>query len=297
MEHEAMNWLQKAIWIIGIILFTFFAVKASSWLLKRTFKRAAIKLKMDPTNYSFLKNTINFFVIIIGALFLFNKIPELKRIGSAMLAGAAILTAAIGFAAQQSVANIISGIFIILFKPFRVGDSVILPDSNRGVVSDITLRHTVILDPENRSIIVPNSTINSSTIVNATFADQPVCAFVEVGIGYTSDIDKAIAIMQEEAMLHPLLIDKRTKVQKDENAPVVVVRVLELSNFSIRLRAWAWAANSGNAFVLKCDLLKTLKVRFEKEGIELPYPTQSLLIRDLSPNASLQERDNLKQRT
>lgn len=280
MGHGAMNLMEEAIWIGGAIIITFFAVKTSSWLLRRAFKRAATKMKMDPTNYSFLKNTINFFVVVIGALFLFNKIPEFKAIGKTMLAGAAILTAAIGFAAQQSVANIISGIFIILFKPFRVGDTVILPDTNRGTVEDITLRHTIIRDPENRSIIVPNTTINSSTIINSTFADQPVCAFVEVGIGYSADIDKAINLVRDEAMQHPLLVDNRTKEQKEVDAPIVNVRVLELGESAIKLRAWAWASNTGNAFVLKCDLLKSVKERFDKEGIDIPFPTQNILIKN-----------------
>jgi len=278
MGHGTMNWMEEAIWIGGAIVVTFFAVKLSSWMLKRGFQRAASKMKMDPTNYSFLKNTISFFVIVAGTLFLFNKIPELKRIGSAMLAGAAILTAAIGFAAQQPVANIISGIFIILFKPFRVGDMIILPDSNRGTVEDITLRHTIIRDPENRSIIVPNTTINSSTIINANFIDQQVCAFVEVGIGYSSDIDKAMQLMREEAMKHPLLIDYRTEAQIAAGEPQVIVRVLALGASSVQLRAWAWAGTSGNAFVLKCDLLKSIKERFDKEGIEIPYPYQNVVI-------------------
>ncbi|MBP1639927.1 MAG: mechanosensitive ion channel protein MscS [Bacteroidetes bacterium] len=279
MGHGTMNLMEEAIWIGGAIIITFFAVKTSSWLLKRAFTRAATRMKMDPTNYSFLKNTINFFVVVAGVLFLFNKIPEFKRIGSAMLAGAAILTAAIGFAAQQSVANIISGIFIILFKPFRVGDTVILPDANRGVVEDITLRHTVIRDPENRSIIVPNTTINSSTIINSTFADQPVCAFIEVGISYAADIDRAMALMQDEVIKHPLLIDNRNNEQKEAEVSVVTVRVLELGDFAIKLRAWAWAANSGNAFVMKCDLLKAIKERFDKAEIEIPYPSQNVWIK------------------
>jgi small conductance mechanosensitive channel len=279
MGHGTMNLMEEAIWIGGAIIITFFAVKTSSWLLKRAFTRAATRMKMDPTNYSFLKNTINFFVVVAGVLFLFNKIPEFKRIGSAMLAGAAILTAAIGFAAQQSVANIISGIFIILFKPFRVGDTVILPDANRGVVEDITLRHTVIRDPENRSIIVPNTTINSSTIINSTFADQPVCAFIEVGISYAADIDRAMSLMQDEVIKHPLLIDNRNNEQKEAEVSVVTVRVLELGDFAIKLRAWAWAANSGNAFVMKCDLLKAIKERFDKAEIEIPYPSQNVWIK------------------
>jgi small-conductance mechanosensitive channel len=280
MEHATMGWLDKIIWIGGAIVITFFAVKLSSWLLTRAFHKAATRMKMDPTNYSFLKNTINFFVVVVGVLFLFNKIPELKRIGSAMLTGAAIFTAAIGFAAQQPVANIISGIFIILFKPFRVGDNIVLPDGNKGTVEDITLRHTVIRDPENRSIIVPNTTVNSSTIVNANFADQPVCAFVEVGIGYNADLEKAMQLLRQQAELHPLCIDNRTKEQQAQDTPIVQVRVLDLGESAVRLRAWVWAANNGNAFVMKCDLLRTIKEVFDKEGIEIPFPYRNVVVRN-----------------
>jgi small-conductance mechanosensitive channel len=279
MEHPSMGYLEEMIWIAGAIIGTFLLVKLSSYILKRAFHRAAQKMKMDPTNYIFLKNTINFFVVIVGVIFLFNKIPELKRVGSAMLAGAAILTAAIGFAAQQAVGNIISGIFIILFKPFRVGDSIALSDGNKGIIEDITLRHTVMRDPENKSIIIPNSTINSATIVNATFVDQPVCAFIEVGIGYNVNINRAIICMQEETMQHPLLIDHRTAEDKAQDKPQVIVRVMSLGDSSITLRAWAWAGNSGNAFVMKCDLLKAIKERFDQEGIEIPYPYRNVIVK------------------
>lgn len=281
MEHPSMGHLEEIIWIAGAIIGTFLLVKLSSYVLKRVFHRAAQTMKMDPTNYTFLKNTINFFVVIVGMLILFNKIPELKRIGSALLAGAAIVTAAIGFAAQQAVGNIISGIFIILFKPFRVGDFVVLSDGNQGNVEDITLRHTVLRNPENKSIIVPNSTINSATIVNASFIDQPVCAFVEVGISYTANIDKAIACMQDEAMKHPLLIDHRSESDKEQGKPQVIVRVMALGDSSITLRAWVWASNSGNAFVMKCDLLKAIKERYDLEGIEIPYPYQNVLYKKI----------------
>jgi len=266
-----MSKLEELIWIGAIIIATVLTVKVSSWLIKRAFNRLAVRMKMDPTNYNFLKHTINVFVVAAWLLFLFNKIPELRHIGSAMLAGAAILTAAIGFAAQQSVANIISGIFIILFKPFRVGDSIVLPDDKQGTVEDITLRHTILRDSENKSIIVPNTTINSSTLVNATIAEQPVCALIEVLVSYTADIDRVMTVMREEIMTHPLLIDHRTEEQRRNEIPQVVIRVIELGIYAVKIRAWAWAANSSNAFVMKCDLLRKIKKRFDNEGISFPY--------------------------
>ena len=128
-------------------------------------------------------------------------------------------------------------------------------------------------------IIVPNNVLNNQPIINSSIISATTCAFVDVGIGYGSDVNLAMAIMQEEALKHPLLIDYRTKNEKNNNAPQVVVRVTEWANSSVNLRAWAWAANNSNAFVLKCDLLKSIKERFEQEGIEIPFPYTNVILK------------------
>ena len=86
-----------------------------------------------------------------------NSIPSLKNLGTALFAGAGVMAAVKGFASQAAFSNIISGVFVILFKPFRVGDIVQLTNGLKGKVTDITFRHTVIKDYENRRIIIPNS--------------------------------------------------------------------------------------------------------------------------------------------
>lgn len=92
--------------------------------------------------------------------------------GATLFAGAGIFAAIIALASQQALSNIISGIFIVISKPFRVGDYIELSILHRGTVEDITLRHTVIRDIQNNRIIVPNSKINSETIVNYHLNDE-----------------------------------------------------------------------------------------------------------------------------
>jgi small-conductance mechanosensitive channel len=84
--------------------------------------------------------------------------------------------------------------------------------------------------------------------------------------------------MREEIMKHPLLIDHRNAREKKDNIPQVIIRVIELGDFAITLRAWAWASDVSNAFILKCDILKSLKERFDKEGIEIPYPCNNVIL-------------------
>ena len=152
-----------------------------------------------------------------------------------------------------------------------------------GTVEDITLRHTVIKNPENRRIIIPNSVISSETILNSSITDAKVCSFIEIGISYSSNIDKAIEIIQNQALNHPNFYDNRTEEEKEENIDQVIVRVINLGDSSVTLRAYVWAEDSGKAFVTKCDLLKSIKEQFDRDGIEIPFPHQTVYLRQEKP--------------
>jgi small-conductance mechanosensitive channel len=192
------------------------------------------------------------------------------------LAGAGILAVAVGFAAQAALSNVISGLFIVIFKPFRVNDRLSLQNM-AGVVEDITLRHTVLRDYENRRIIIPNSIISDQVITNADFKEEKICKHMHFGISYDSDIDLAKKIMQEEATAHPLIRDHRSPEDVAEGAPLVVVRVIRLDDSSVTLRAWCWVDTQQDSFALSCDLFESIKKRFDAEGIEIPFPHRTLV--------------------
>jgi small conductance mechanosensitive channel len=132
-------------------------------------------------------------------------IPSLRTLAKSLLAGAGIVAVAIGFASQAALSNIIAGVFIVIFKPFRVKDRVTVKDTINGVIEDITLRHTVIRNFQNRRVIIPNSMISEEIIVNSDIIESKICKWIEIGISYGSDIDLAKSIMAEEAQNHPLL--------------------------------------------------------------------------------------------
>ena len=92
------------------------------YVIGRGVKGATRKLKIiDPTKYNFLKNAVEFIVYLVAVIVIFNSIPKLRAYGTAIFAGAGVLAAIVGFASQSAFSNIISGIFIVIFKPFRVG--------------------------------------------------------------------------------------------------------------------------------------------------------------------------------
>jgi small conductance mechanosensitive channel len=238
-------------------------------IMGRSVKAASRKLKADPTRYNFLKNAVEFIIYIISTIIIFNSIPTLKDYGTAIFAGAGVLAAIVGFASQAAFSNIVSGVFIVIFKPFSVGDRVRVGQLYQGDVEDITLRHTIIKDFENRRIVIPNSVMNNETIINSTIAHERVCMFIELGISFDSDTSKAMHIMRDEALRHPACEDNRTAEEKSNDDPQVEVRLLGFTETVQQLRAYVWARDPSTGFILKCDLNKAIKERFDKEGIQL----------------------------
>lgn len=249
-------------------------------LMKVYFERSSHVLKVDPTRYKFLRNAVSFVVFMLAITLIFYTIPELRTIGITLFAGAGIFAAIIGFASQEAFSNIISGIFIVIFKPFRVGDNIKIGELHQGVVEDITLRHTIINNFENRRIIIPNTVISGQTIINSTIEDEKVCTFIEIGISYESNQDKAIAILRKVIEAHANCRDNRTAEEIENGIPKVVIRMLGFGESSVNLRAYAWAANSGEGFVLKCDVYETLKKEFDLNGIEIPYPHRTIVYKN-----------------
>jgi len=171
----------------------------------------------------------------------------------------------------------ISGVFIVIFKPFRVNDRLTIRDNLSGVVEDITLRHTVIRDYQNRRVIVPNSIISDEVLVNADFGDNKICKHFHFGISYGSDVKKARQIVQEEAMKHPNFMDGRSPEEIESGVHPVSVRVLQWGESSIDMRAWLWAEDFSAAFVMSCELYERVKERFDAEGIEIPFPYRNVV--------------------
>jgi len=239
----------------------------------------------DATGFKFLKHLIITVIYILGFAFALIQIPEFKVIGHSFLAGAGVISLVAGLASQQALSNIVSGIFLVIFKPFKINDKITI-ENFVGTVEDINLRQVVLKDAENNRIIIPNSVISNQIIVNTNMHDTKCCKIIEIGIGYESDIEKALEIMQDEIAKHPLFIDTRTPENKKQKTPLVVARVVALAESSVNLKAWAWAKSSTDGFVMYCDLLQSIKKRFDENKIEIPYPQRIITIKTDPSNSS-----------
>lgn len=261
---------------IGIIVATIVVAFLVNRFFLRLIRRSTEVMNNDPTNYQFLRHAISALVYIVGFGIAIYTMPNLRALANSLLAGAGILAVAIGFAAQHALGNIISGIFIVMFKPFRINDRLRVKTFT-GIVEDITLRHTVIRDFENNRILIPNTVISDEVIVNSDFAKDKICKWIDLNISYDSDLDLAKKIVAEEVLKHPLHLDPRTPEEIEKGEPEVPVRVLNLGEYSVQIRAWAWAKDAASGFLLSCDVLEGIKKRFDSEGVEIPYPHRTLV--------------------
>ena len=181
----------------------------------------------------------------------------------AVLGGA--LALAVGFAAQDLIANFVAGIFIIQDEPFEVGDWIEW-DGNEGVVREIQLRVTKLDTFDNELVTVPNSDLANAAVVNNAANDRRRVA-VGFGIGYGDDIEQARdAILEEGAAIDGVL---------DEPAPSAPVTSLGDSAVVLSGRLWIDPEESGYGAV-RAQFLEAVKERLDAEGIDMPYPNTEL---------------------
>ncbi|MGH7885294.1 MAG: mechanosensitive ion channel family protein [Thermodesulfobacteriota bacterium] len=235
----------KTVSIIVIIIITTISIAVLFNLsFSKHIKKSLVKHGRDLTTYLFLKNITIVLIYVIGFAAALIQITELKIVGHSLLAGAGVISLIAGLASQQALSNIMSGILIVIFKPFRLNDRITFRGSFTGIVEDINLRQVVLRDLENNRIIIPNSVISSDLIVNSHLNDTNICKIIDIGIGYSSNIDLALEIMKEEVANHPMLIDILTPEDINNKVPLVIARVVELGESSVILRVWAWAKDA-----------------------------------------------------
>ncbi len=269
---EAVQNLNIFLKVMGILVATIIGALIFRNVYNRFIRKATQIMHNDPTSYKFIAHAGTAIIYMIGISWAIYETHALRKVAQSLLAGAGILALAIGLASQHALSNIVSGVFIVLFKPFRVNQRIKLRENLHGVVEDITLRHVVIRDFENRRIIIPNTVISQEVIVNADIEDNKICKWIEINVALDTKLEDAKMIMQEEVRKHRFFVDNRTREQVEQGFPLVPVRVIQIGDYFVRLRAWAWANNSVEAFEMSCDLLETVKSRFDRAGIEIPAP-------------------------
>ncbi|HBK70680.1 MAG TPA: mechanosensitive ion channel protein MscS [Flavobacteriaceae bacterium] len=274
---ELTPFWQITLYIIIVIVTTWLISRIIRFFLTKHIDKKNSKHQYSITRLKFINNSLKFFLGIIALFIIILTVPQLRSKAGFIFSGAGILAAIIGFAAQAAVSNLIAGAFIVLFKPFRVGDFIKLDDSRLGIVEDITLRHTVINTFENKRLIIPNSLISTESIFNHTIDDTYVQSFNNIMVGLYADIDKVKQIIREEALKLSYIIDNRTPEQIANSFPQIKIRIKEINENGIYLRAFIWVTDPYEEFRVKSELLEAVHKRFLKEGVDLPVPKRKII--------------------
>lgn len=281
-SKEEYNGLTKDFKLIAYLGFVAVATVVAASSVNMWFQyliRRKQEQNSDPTNLKFLRYAAIASVYFIGVLLAILAFPALRGIAQTALGGAGILAVVAGIASQEALANVVSGIFIISFKPFKVGDIIELAGTMEGTVVDITLRHTLIRNFSNNMIVIPNAIINKERLINMNTGATRCCERLEIGISYDSNVELAKKIMQEECEKHPLIVDNRNAQEREAEMPIVKTALTRLGESSVTVRAWAWVSNYSDMYELRWDVYESAKKRFEAEGIEIPYPYRTVIVR------------------
>ncbi|MGD9411620.1 MAG: mechanosensitive ion channel family protein, partial [Desulfobacterales bacterium] len=215
-------------------------------------------------------NFIIYTVVIIIALDLLgiNVVP--------FIAGAGVAGVAIGFAAKDTLSNLIAGILLIIDRPFEVGDRIEVwsapaGSATWGDVIDIGLRATKIKTTDNIVIIIPNNEIMLRDIINYTIISENIRVRINIGIAYDADLKKAKNVI--------LKVAEATEGVADDPPPKVVVRNFGESAVDLQLRVWIHDARRRMDTI--SGITDRVKEAFDEAGIEIPYPKRDIYVHEL----------------
>ena len=267
------GFIGRVLLIALTIIVMLVAVKITNRLFRRVTDHMKSVNKSGATLAAFLRYPILFLIYFAAFAIIVSSIPPINAAMNKLLAAGGVLAVVFGLAGQEALGSVAAGVMILAFRPFVIGDVVnVVSEGVTGTVEEITLRHTVLRTIENKRVIIPNSTMNTSVVENADYGDKKVCLTMDVGITYESDLDRALAILADEVARHPDYLDRRTEEDKEKGVPLVTVRVNELADSAVVLRALLWGKDNGTAFAMRAELLRRIKNRFDAEGIGLAYP-------------------------
>jgi small conductance mechanosensitive channel len=247
----------KVIGVLIILVVGYIIIKIISKALYHFFEKA----EFEPTIEVFMQKVIKAFLWVILLLVVLNNLGV--QVGP-LIAGLGIAGFVIGFALQDTLSNFASGIFIMFYKPFKVGDWINV-NNIVGGVEDIGIAATTLHSPDNTKIVIPNSKIWGNTIQNYTANPTRKLFNLTVSISYDDDISKAIKVIKN-------VLDGCDKVMKQPEPQIVVTEHGD-SAIKIAVRPTVKNADYWDAFFY---LNKTIKEEFDRNKITIPYPQRDV---------------------
>ncbi|NTV79796.1 MAG: mechanosensitive ion channel family protein, partial [Clostridiales bacterium] len=260
-----------ALFVIWIIAF----LGINKILFEKVFPHLTRKTetKIDDELLPLLKGIVSVAIVFVGILAILNVIWGINV--TPLFASAGIAGLAVAFAAQDSIAQLFGGISIYFDQPFKRGDRIELDSGEIGIVHEVGIRTTRIMNLYNNMIIIPNSIIANSKVVNFTSPQSIMVVKMTMGVAYGSDVEKVRNALYAIIRDIDLVLDD----------PAAAVRLENYGESSLDFALYMWIKNPADKIKLIDMVNSSISEEFAKEGIEIPFPTRTLFIKNEEENA------------
>jgi len=259
----------KALWVVFILSLSLLTSRLVALLLRMYMNR----YRQEMPAVSLVVQASKVLVLLVGVIIALDKIgiaitPILTALGVGGLA--------VALALRDTLENLFAGFHVLASGQIKVGNYIRLEGGEEGFVEDITWRNTVIRQPSDNLIIVPNSKLSSSIVINFHKPDSELAVIVPVGVSYDSDLEK----------VEKITIEVAKEVQKEVEGAVPdfepFIRYTAFGDFSINFNVILRAKDVPSQHILRHEFIKRLKRRYEEEGIKIPFPIREVYLRPLS---------------
>lgn len=262
------SYLEGLLVVLAVLSVTWFAIRLleefARWYLERIGRRTEVRL--DLQFMPLLSRVLRLALFFVAATMVLG-FYDIKI--TALLGAAGVASLAVALAAQESIANMIGGITIMIDRPFRVGDRIEMPDGRLGDVQEIGMRTTKILTFDRTLLIIPNAEIVKQTVTNHCYPDPKMFTRQKLGVAYGSDLDKVKRVLLEVINAHPRVLED----------PAARIYFTDFGESSLDLLLYYAVDNYANRFSVLDEVNMEIKKRFEKEGIEIPFPQRVVTMR------------------
>lgn len=272
---QQIDWqmIQQYIVTYGLkVLLAIITLIIGKWLSRRIAKVCTAILErqnVDLTLTRFLNNIV-YYVLLIAVIIAAAGQLGINTASFLTVLGAASL--AVGLALKDSLSNFASGVMLILFRPFRIGDAVTVAGET-GKVIEITVFNTIIHTGDNQKKIIPNGAISNSTITNIT-ANPTRRIDLVIGVSYDDDIRKVKAVLET-------IINAESRILTD---PKPVISLLELADSSVNMAVRPWVKTE-DYWDVYFALMENIKLTFDEEQISFPYPQSDVYLHSVDAKA------------
>lgn len=224
----------------------------------------------DKTHLLFMQRFIRFFLLILLAIVLIAEYWGLTRLLNLIAGSVAIISGVIGFAAQSVLRDFFAGLMLSIYRPFDIGDRVLLDNVDKPcVVEELTMRDTVLVSMDGIRYIVPNSEIGGKVITNTSYRQSLRGICIQVPISYDSNVPLAIHVMREAVRECPYTCPNNKKNEDLQGYGDVYLMGFESS--SLTLETVIWTEPETDEFLACSEVRQAIMSGFREAGIEIPY--------------------------